>query len=149
MELDEVALAGAGYGDVTGVLAAESVTGERSYLVAFGDGDAREWLLLDVAGRPVSLTEMFASRPSLSTRASTRWYARAISCASPSFVISSPRTSIVASLPSPFKRRTTAIASSSVGPAMYGDASARTSGFGTAGRTRAIARSRSATGGGY
>ena len=54
MELDEVALAGAGYGEVTGVLAAESVTGERSYLVALGDGDAREWLLLDVAAQPVS-----------------------------------------------------------------------------------------------
>ena len=54
MELDEVAQAGAAYGKVTGVLAAESVTGEGSYLVAFGDGDAREWLLLDAAAQPVT-----------------------------------------------------------------------------------------------
>src|SRR2546423_3243860 len=54
MELDEVAQAGAAYGEVTGVLAAESVTGERSYLVALGDGEAREWLLLDTAAQPVS-----------------------------------------------------------------------------------------------
>ncbi len=54
MELDEVAQAGAAYGKVTGVLAAESVTGEGSYLVTFGDGDAREWLLLDAAAQPVT-----------------------------------------------------------------------------------------------
>ena len=54
MELDEVAQAGAAYGKVTGVLAAESVTGEGSYLVAFGDGDAREWLLLDADAQPVT-----------------------------------------------------------------------------------------------
>src|SRR5436190_15796096 len=55
---------------------------------------------------------------------------------------------MVASLPSAFRRRTTPTASSSVGPAMYGDASLRTSRLGTAGRTRAIAWSRSATGAG-
>src|SRR5437763_109908 len=49
MELDEVAQAAAVHGEVTGVLAAESLSGERSYLVSLGDGDAREWLLLNTA----------------------------------------------------------------------------------------------------
>ena len=53
MELAEVAQAAAAHGEVTGVLAAESAAGERSYLVALGDGDERRWLLLDVEGRPV------------------------------------------------------------------------------------------------
>lgn len=54
MGLDEIAQAAAAYGEVTGVLAAESAGGERSYLVALGEGDAREWLLLDAAGAPVT-----------------------------------------------------------------------------------------------
>jgi len=47
MELDRVARAAGAHGEVTGVLAAESATGERAYLVALGEGDARRWLLLD------------------------------------------------------------------------------------------------------
>src|SRR5215831_13206830 len=54
MELDEVALAAGAHGDVSGVLAAESAGGERSYLVSFGGDDARAWLLLDAAGQPVA-----------------------------------------------------------------------------------------------
>jgi len=54
MELDEVAQAAAAHGEVTGVLAAESLSGERSYLVSLGDGDAREWLLLDADAQPVT-----------------------------------------------------------------------------------------------
>jgi hypothetical protein len=53
MELDEVAGLAAAHGEVTGVLAAESAYGERSYLVAYGTDDAREWLLLDAAAQPV------------------------------------------------------------------------------------------------
>ena len=53
MDLDEIAKAAAGHGEVTGVLAAESAGGERSYLIALGDGEGREWLLLDAEGRPV------------------------------------------------------------------------------------------------
>jgi hypothetical protein len=53
MELDEIARAAAAHGQVSGVLAAESATGERSYLVAFGAGDTRDWLLLDADGKPV------------------------------------------------------------------------------------------------
>ena len=41
------------HGEVTGVLAAESAGGERSYLVSYGEDDAREWLLLDEDARPV------------------------------------------------------------------------------------------------
>ena len=53
MELDEIAAAAAAHGEVTGVLAAESAGGERSYLVSLGDGDGRTWLLLDADARPV------------------------------------------------------------------------------------------------
>jgi hypothetical protein len=54
MELDEVAQAAAVQGKVSGVLAAESAGGERSYLVAYGEDDAREWLLLDARAQPVA-----------------------------------------------------------------------------------------------
>jgi hypothetical protein len=54
MALDEVAQAAGVHGDVSGVLAAESAGGERSYLVSFGEDDAREWLLLDARGQPVA-----------------------------------------------------------------------------------------------
>src|SRR5437867_262049 len=53
MTLADVADAGAAYGEVTGVLAADSARGERSYLVAFRQDDAREWLLLDADAQPV------------------------------------------------------------------------------------------------
>jgi hypothetical protein len=53
MELDDVAKAAAVYGAVSGVLAAESAGGERSYLVAFESSDTRDWLLLDAAGNSV------------------------------------------------------------------------------------------------
>ena len=81
-----------------------------------------------------------------SIRASASWYWPAIARASAAFVISSPSTSTVASLPFAFSRRTTRMASSSEGPAMYGDESRRTIGFGTTGRSRAIALSRRLTG---
>jgi hypothetical protein len=57
MELEEVAQAATAYGDVTGVLAAESVAGQRSYLVSLDDPDRREdtrqWLILDSELKPV------------------------------------------------------------------------------------------------
>jgi hypothetical protein len=53
MELGDVAKAAAPYGEVSGVLAAETAGGERSYLVAFESGGTRDWLLLDAAGNPV------------------------------------------------------------------------------------------------
>jgi hypothetical protein len=54
VNLEEIAQAAAGHGEVTGVLAAESAGGERSYLVAFAAGEARDWLVLDAAGHPVT-----------------------------------------------------------------------------------------------
>jgi len=54
MELDEVARAAGTHGEVSAVLAAESAGGEPSYLVSFGEDDAREWLLLDAGGQPVA-----------------------------------------------------------------------------------------------
>ena len=54
-ELDRIATAGARYGRVSGVLAAEPAQGVRTYLVAYArDGDdAPGWLVLDDEGRPL------------------------------------------------------------------------------------------------
>jgi len=54
MDAEQVAAAAAKHGAVTGVLAAESASGRRSWLVALGDGEERLWLVLDDAGGPVS-----------------------------------------------------------------------------------------------
>jgi hypothetical protein len=56
-ELAAIASAAAAYADagedVTGVLAAEPIRGERIYLCAFGGEDTRSWLALDRSGDPV------------------------------------------------------------------------------------------------
>ena len=54
MELGEVAWLATAHGEVTGVLAAQSADGERSYLVAFGTDNGRQWLLLDDTAQPVA-----------------------------------------------------------------------------------------------
>jgi hypothetical protein len=52
-DLERIAAAAAAHGPVSGVLAAEpAYESERLYLVSFGDGDARQWLVLDGAARP-------------------------------------------------------------------------------------------------
>jgi hypothetical protein len=56
-ELEQAAAAAAGYGSVTGVLAAEPAPDRRSYLVALGDDDAREWLVLDSRFVPIAERE--------------------------------------------------------------------------------------------
>src|SRR6187200_960760 len=53
-ELEQAAVASAGFGDVSAVLAAEPAGRGRLYLVAFGDEEAHEWLVLDSAGSPVT-----------------------------------------------------------------------------------------------
>jgi hypothetical protein len=53
MELDDVARAAAAHGEPTGVLAAASAAGERSYLIALGGEEARRWLVLDEDTQPV------------------------------------------------------------------------------------------------
>jgi hypothetical protein len=53
VELEQIAAAAGAHGAVTGVLAAESATGVRTFLVAFGEEDARQWLVLDTEGRPL------------------------------------------------------------------------------------------------
>src|SRR5579884_3545356 len=93
---------------------------------------------------PLSFTDTLDSRPASSRRARTSWYWPAIVRASSADATSSPRTSIVASLPSPFSRPTTRSASSSVDPAMYRDDSRCTTGFGTAGSSWTSARSKRA-----
>ena len=52
-DLERTAAAAAGFGRVTAVLAAEPSPGRRTYLVALGNGDAREWLAVNDAGRPI------------------------------------------------------------------------------------------------
>jgi len=53
-DLEKAAAAGAPLGEVTAVLAAEPVSGRRSYLVALGDGESRAWLVLDDSFEPVT-----------------------------------------------------------------------------------------------
>lgn len=57
-ELAEIASAAAAFADpgeeVTGVLAAEPVRGERVYLCSFGSGEERRWLAFDPVAQPVS-----------------------------------------------------------------------------------------------
>src|SRR5262245_24161010 len=86
---------------------------------------------------------MLTFQPSLprSIASKTSRYAAAISRAASGSAISSPRTSMVASFPSPFSRSTTRSASSSSSPAMYRDEIRRTTGLGTAGSRRTIAES--------
>lgn len=51
-ELERIANGAAGYGEVTGVLAAETVDGRRHYLVALGEEESQAWLVVDDAGAP-------------------------------------------------------------------------------------------------
>jgi hypothetical protein len=53
-ELERIAGVAAARGPVSAVLAAEPSGRGRLYLVAFGDDDAREWLVLDPDGEPVT-----------------------------------------------------------------------------------------------
>jgi hypothetical protein len=50
-ELEEIAAAVARYGPVAAVLAAEPGDSDRAYLVAFGDDEEREWLVVDDEAR--------------------------------------------------------------------------------------------------
>jgi hypothetical protein len=52
-ELERIAVAAAAYGEVSAVLAAEPAGRGRLYLVALGEDEAREWLVIDAAGEPV------------------------------------------------------------------------------------------------
>jgi hypothetical protein len=56
-DLDRIAGLVAERGAVTGVLAAEPSRGVRRYLVAFGDGEERRWLVVDDTGAPVERRE--------------------------------------------------------------------------------------------
>ncbi len=53
-DLARAAEAASAYGNVSAVLAAEPNAGERTYLVALGDGDARRWLVLDAQLAPAA-----------------------------------------------------------------------------------------------
>jgi hypothetical protein len=57
-DLGRAAEAASAYGNVSAVLAAEPTEGERTYLVALGEGDGRRWLVLDAQLAPaVTRTE--------------------------------------------------------------------------------------------
>lgn len=53
-DLERIAAAAAAHGPVAAVLAAEPASALRRYLVAFGDGEARRWLVLDDGGTAVT-----------------------------------------------------------------------------------------------
>jgi hypothetical protein len=53
-ELDAAAQAGSAYGEVSGVLAADSVPGLRAYLVCLDEAGERGWLVLDASLAPVA-----------------------------------------------------------------------------------------------
>ncbi len=53
-ELGAAAAAATAYGEVSAVLAADTVSRGRAYLVALGEDDAREWLVLDASLAPVT-----------------------------------------------------------------------------------------------
>ena len=52
------AAAAAAHGPVTAVLAAEPASARRRYLVAYGDGETRRWLVLDDGGAPCRRDEV-------------------------------------------------------------------------------------------
>ncbi len=52
-ELAAAAAAGAPYGQVTGVLAAEPAIGRRAYLLAIGEDEQRRWLVLGEGLEPL------------------------------------------------------------------------------------------------
>jgi hypothetical protein len=52
-DLERAAAAASGHGPVSAVLAAEPAPGRRAYLVALGEDDRREWLVLDRGLAPV------------------------------------------------------------------------------------------------
>jgi hypothetical protein len=53
-DLERIAAAASAHGPVSGVLAAEPGRGARVYLVAFGEEDALEWLVVDDEAQPVT-----------------------------------------------------------------------------------------------
>jgi len=53
-DLARIAAAASEHGPVSGVLAAEPGRGRRLYLIAFGGGDDRAWLVLDDEGAPIA-----------------------------------------------------------------------------------------------
>jgi len=56
-ELERVAAAALAHGPVSAVLAAEPASGRRAYLVALGEDEAREWLVLDGGLAPLDVRE--------------------------------------------------------------------------------------------
>jgi hypothetical protein len=64
-DLTRIAGIAAAHGAVTGVLAAEPADGVRVYLVAYGEGDERGWLVLDDAGAVVERRDDVRSAASI------------------------------------------------------------------------------------
>jgi hypothetical protein len=64
-ELARIANLAGARGPVTGVLAAEPVSGRRAYLVALGEGEERRWLVLDDGGSRIEEQELVREIASL------------------------------------------------------------------------------------
>jgi hypothetical protein len=64
-DLDRIAAAAAEHGNVAGVLAAEPLPGQRTYLVAYEDNGERTWLALDEDARPLRRRELVRETASI------------------------------------------------------------------------------------
>jgi hypothetical protein len=64
-DLERIAAAAAEHGPVTGVLAAESTPGRRTYLVSLGDDDSREWLALGEDAQPLDQRQIVRETASI------------------------------------------------------------------------------------
>jgi hypothetical protein len=64
-DLDRIAAAASEHGAVSGVLAAELVGGRRTYLVAYGGDEDREWLAFDADANPIARREVVRETASI------------------------------------------------------------------------------------
>jgi hypothetical protein len=64
-ELERIAAAAAEYGNVAGVLAAEPLSGQRTYLVAYEDNGKRTWLAFGKDAGPIRRRELVRETASI------------------------------------------------------------------------------------
>jgi hypothetical protein len=64
-DLERIAAVAAEHGNVAGVLAAEPLPGQRTYLVAYEDNGGRTWLALDEDARPLQRRELLRETASI------------------------------------------------------------------------------------
>jgi hypothetical protein len=64
-DLERIAAVAAEHGNVAGVLAAEPLPGQRTYLVSYEDNGGRTWLALDEDARPLQRRELLRETASI------------------------------------------------------------------------------------